>query len=585
MLRYTFPLQALRPDPLEQRFRCFFPACPACRSYQRRRARAFVPALPPLWRAAMARQWRILIYQSYRRPDFRMAGLGLLFGHASSFEARERWLALLPQDEAALRLVAESGWGYMDPSLTRAAVPVLANRFSYEIGRHFGVPWQARLDGLDAFGRNAMLLPRLLRLPGDRRHPSRYALTDAAHRLLYPPELLEVGAYTQVGRSGVWLAAAQAQDGLWGYLDLLGRWAIPPQLRDAGSFRADAPAPVWLDAGGAYLSWAGMEATEEDGGVTVDPLWRQHGLNMRLERTPASEVSRDDFMKDARLRFNRSPLWSGGQGRIERDLGQWGIIDARGRVTLPWRQREPLTDESGRVIGFDDGVDLSPWWSRDGALEWLDTLGRTRFRLTRAAEGTADVTLSLSDGRGRVLWRSEPILGGVLWQARLRPQAEELASRPKYWHGGLAETARQLLTQPTRPFFLTYYDFDDKDAQFYELERLGEWGRDPAAPVPQGAVLGLARHYADPALYDPLFPGPHPQFLRLFRRFSAQLERAFGPSEDSPEPAGLGVWAARDEALLRTWRSGERRLTLAYGRHGLGDGREFFRIVLIAFAP
>lgn len=250
--------------------------------------------------------------------------------------------------------------------------------------------------------------PRLARIP--------LQADDQAHALLIVQDdraIEPAGGLCEVLRfvpsaSGGWIAAAQAGDGRWGYLDGEGCWRVAPTLRDARSFSRDGIARFcdaegcwgYLDTAGRVVvaprfagarpMRAGLAAVQtedgawrvlrQDGGFACDAAFEDLGAFGAPGLARATHQGATGYV-NAQGRWAIAPRLRAGRDFEEQhvvpasaDGHAWGLIDATGHWVL--QPRYPRLEAFGEE-GLAFFAEADAWTEGHG---FLDTQGRVVLR-------------------------------------------------------------------------------------------------------------------------------------------------------------------------------------------------------------
>ncbi|MFN4121055.1 WG repeat-containing protein [Acidovorax sp.] len=254
--------------------------------------------------------------------------------------------------------------------------------------------------------------PWLARLPLDPQHQhSAHIIVNGKQAAMPPEGLAQVLRFEPDGQGG-WIAAAQAGDGRWGYIDGHGVWRVAPTLQNARSHSEDGLARFCQDGEWGFVDAAGRVAIApafadarpfRNGLCAVHLGDAQTGGWRIIDGTGAftSEAVLHELSLFGANGLARATHWNKGnnqrlQGFVDR-TGQW-VIEPRFRRVLPFGdtpvtaasldgERFGLIDPRGqwvleprypRIEAFnDEGLayfdETNPW---DNGHGYLDVRGR-----------------------------------------------------------------------------------------------------------------------------------------------------------------------------------------------------------------
>ncbi|MEV7614185.1 WG repeat-containing protein [Streptomyces sp. NPDC089799] len=488
-------------------------------------------------------------------------------GHWLSAPARE-WAG--PFDgEGLSRFRSDGLWGYADT----AGTPVVPARFTDAHPFHHG-----------------------LAVVHTEEEGAGFA--DPSGRVVISGGFRAAGPFGPVGLAGV----RTADTGRCGYVDREGRQVIPARFDGARPFGAGGAAPVrigdlWglVDTAGEWIlepSFPVLEAFDEnglahavggEGGDVFRGFLDCRGARVLCRENEMAEELRCGLLRvgdgyargyvDAagrqviEPRYAWAESFSRGGAAVAHGGGpeRWGVLRTDGTFT-PSPHPEPLTDDDGWVVGFDDVTGLAPFLGGDGSVVHVDRDGRDVCRVEPAADGAA---VTLKDAQGRTVWEAtaEPGTFEREWP-HLTRDARFYVDHAPAWDGDTAAVAGELLEQPARPFRPRSLIFDPTGDP-YDLSTLDE---DEADRVCHGAmhVVASVFLYAESlAEYPFLQDWTNDRFEEVFTTLRARLDARFGPR--LPDDRAV-VLRTADGERSATWRVGERLLVLQeYALVGDGD--------------
>ncbi|MFF5804845.1 WG repeat-containing protein [Streptomyces sp. NPDC012746] len=424
---------------------------------------------------------------------------------------------------------------------------------------------------------------------------------DPTGRVVIGGGFRAAGPFSPVGLGAV----RQAESGQCGYVDRQGRLAVPARFDGARPFGAGGAAAVrigdrWglVDTAGEWIvepSFRLVNPFDENGlayvvGGEAGALFTGF-VDHRGELVITRRGEMDQELRCGLLKvgdgYTRGYVDATGQEAIEdryawaeafcRDGAavaredhpeRWGVLRTDGSFT-PSPHREPLTDDDGWVIGFDDVTGLAPFVTDGGAVAYVGPDGRDVSRVEAARDGSA---VTLSDADGRTVWESEPgrTAPGTFkraWPFLTRDAAQYVDHTPA-WEGDPAAVARELLERQAQPFRPCSMIFDDSDDP-YDLSALDE---DDEDDVRHGAVHVIASVFLAAeslAEYPFLQDWTTERFEEIHEGLRARLTAHYG----APLPDGEAQFLRYgDGERSTTWRAGERLLILQeYVLVGDGD--------------
>lgn len=206
-------------------------------------------------------------------------------------------------------------------------------------------------------------LPITLRLPVAGEANGRVLVVSRGGKLLHGTDLRDAYHY-EVWKGKVLPMPAQAANGLWGYLDRQGAWALPPQFIEAKSFSDDGVARVRSKSGWGFVN---------DNLNPIVPATLTYAEAMVHGRAVFWQGEKKGYLDDrgkvvipARL-DGAGPFAANGLARFEKG-DQWGYIDREGRVVIAPRYSLALEfSDAGRAPAeLDD-----KWGVIDGKGNWL----------------------------------------------------------------------------------------------------------------------------------------------------------------------------------------------------------------------
>jgi hypothetical protein len=100
-------------------------------------------------------------------------------------------------------------------------------------------------------------VPWIASIPLSRDGTRRTSVIVHPGRATCPPEGLQTVFRFNADGQGGWIAAAQADNGRWGYIDDQGRWRVPPTLESARDYSEDGMARFCQDGRWGYVNLAG----------------------------------------------------------------------------------------------------------------------------------------------------------------------------------------------------------------------------------------------------------------------------------------------------------------------------------------
>ncbi|MFE2547508.1 WG repeat-containing protein [Streptomyces sp. NPDC059355] len=431
-----------------------------------------------------------------------------------------------------------------------------------------------------------------------------------------PTGRIVIGGYQAAGPFGPFgLAGVRLADtGRCGYVDREGRPAVPARFDGARPFGAGGAAPVrigerWglVDTAGEWIvepSFRMLEPFDENGlayviggriGASFAGFVDSRGELVLTCSNEMDKVLRCGLLKigDGYLRgyvdsAGRSAIeqrWSwadtfapcGAAVARDSEPDRWGVLRTDGSFR-PSPYREPLTDDDGWILGFDDTTGLAPFLTGDGAVARVDRDGREVCRVEAAADGA---TVTLRNAEGRTVWLTAAAPGTF---PRERPfltrEADFYVDHTDTWKGDTGAVAEGLLSRPSRPFRPHSLIFDDA-VDPYDLSHLdmeGEEGEEGEEAVEDeedlchGAMHVVASIFLTAESlteYPFLHEWTTDRFEEIFGILRARLTVRFGP----PLPADEAVFLRYgDGERSVTWRLGDRLLVLQeFGLVGDGD--------------
>ncbi|WP_311222075.1 MULTISPECIES: WG repeat-containing protein [unclassified Acidovorax] len=189
--------------------------------------------------------------------------------------------------------------------------------------------------------------PRLVRIPLQADDQAHALLIVQGDRAIEPTGgLCQVLRFVPDGAGG-WIAAAQAGDERWGYIDGEGAWRVPPTLDNARSFSSDGVARFCDQGLWGYLDTAGR--------VLITPRFddarpMRGGLAAVKTGNAAWRIVRQDgeFACDAVFE-DLGPFGAQGLARASQH-GAMGYVDAAGQWVIAPRLRHARDFEDQAVV-------------------------------------------------------------------------------------------------------------------------------------------------------------------------------------------------------------------------------------------
>lgn len=547
-------------------------------------------------------------------PTPAKAGSGL-WGY---LDARGQWLAT-PQyldaksftQDGFARVKTKAGWGFVDGDLK----PVVAATFEAVEGMLNGraaFKSRGRWGYVDATG--ATVIPpryeEARRFDADGlaavKLDGKFGVVDRQGAVVVPPKFDLIGPFganglARVSQSERWgyidrqgrqviplryslaldfgasSAAAVELNDLRGLIDERGDWVMKPAYGRIGEFNEDGLAPVWdKNYAIGFVDGAGELAIPPGRGI--DEVVRA-GL-IRNGGKGDSNVSYLD--KTGKVAIKGPFEWGGTFAQegttVARQDGRWGILDRQGRFVVPPHHVEPLTNHE-RNFQYDAVGRLWPWLTTDQAIEWLDSAGKTIFRVEQTGGAKGPVGLRLANAKGESIWQGATPSGKLDARPFFEPSAQDLLHDSGNWVE-VARTARTLLSAKPRKFVAQ---------QGWERERnpyvMPDDDDEIEDGLRHGAIENLAVDYVSEEEWGTFYflqDQRAGKFDELYKALRDRLTEAFGqPAKATTEQDRL---AGADKETRTVWAVGKQRLVLEWTT-AYGDGDITHHLVLAAIQP
>ncbi|MEU6057304.1 WG repeat-containing protein [Streptomyces sp. NPDC047097] len=335
-------------------------------------------------------------------------------------------------------------------------------------------PWPVEVTGAAPFGR-------------------RFALVDAAGRLVREPDLTAVGAFAGDGPHGP-IAPAADTGGRWGYVDRAGRWVAPPIWRYAYPLDGHGFGRFQHGEGDEDGRWGYVDGS---GTPVVAPRFTaaaefRHGLAVvRTEEGPGWIDPTGVLVLSGPYEAVGPFSACGLAGARLAESGRCGYVDRSGELVIPDRfdGARPFGPDglAGVRVGEKWGlIDRTGKWAVEPRYQRLESYNTYGLAYFIAFDEGRRYREGYLDGRGRpVLEAERRDVGEVTAQGLVRMRNDLLY--------GFADTTGAMVIAPQ----YTYADhFDPCGAAVVRREWQGQWG----VLRPDGAFLAMP--YREPVTDD-----------------------------------------------------------------------------------